>query len=349
MYLTSYYDKSRVFLPTHISNTNRENQDFAFIKDGVYIVEGKEYPVYYIQDVNSKKYLGLTHNADPAQQIVEFSSKGDNADRWCIVPYKELVKWRRFSESAFDPTYENCYWIFSEEYFSKDPLCRCFLDSGLRYYDIGRRIGHSRFNDGNYPQAKSWIVENYQPTESSFISKLKIYSKDEKLPIRRTNVFKDYYIVDYEKNVEIGLPELMVDIELETRDRESFEVYLLREEGNGAVDVHVPAMFQLPHKIYVSGTDVMSFSGEINSSLPELGFFTFQYSDLLNRPVDKKMTDYQWGVQIRSKNNHPVIIKRVAIVNSRDEELDSISLYENPIALCNESVAFITSLNSVIE
>lgn len=69
-------------------------------------------------------------------------------------------------------------------------------------------------------------------------------------------------------------------------------MYLLREDGNWAVDVYVPAMFQLPHKIYVSGTDIMSFSGEINSSLPELGFFTFQYSDLINMPVDKKMTDY---------------------------------------------------------
>jgi hypothetical protein len=32
------------------------------------------------------------------------------------------------------------------------------------------------------------------------------------------------------KNVEIGLPKLMVDIELETIDREAFEVYLLRKD-----------------------------------------------------------------------------------------------------------------------
>ena len=108
------------------------------------------------------------------------------------------------------------------------------------------------------------------------------------------------------KNVEIGLPKLMVDIELETIDREAFAVYLLRKDENGVIDVYVPAMFQLPHKIYVSGTDVMSFSGEINPSLLKTGFFTFQYSDLLNIPVDKKMPDYQWGGQIRSKNNHPV-------------------------------------------
>lgn len=58
MYLTSYYDKPRVFLPTHISDMKFENQDFRFTKHGCFTVEGKDYPVYYIQDTNNQKYLG---------------------------------------------------------------------------------------------------------------------------------------------------------------------------------------------------------------------------------------------------------------------------------------------------
>ena len=339
MYLTSYYGKLRAFSSTHRSDKTQEIQEFTFVPTGEIVINGRSLTTYRIQNPINKMYLGISRCENSMDDVVEFAEEGKNSDIWCIVPYPELVKWDDF-ESEYDAFYENSYWIFSAERYQIDPKSRCFIDSGLEFYNIGRIIGHSRFNKGNYPQAKSWLLEDFS-TSHPFFSTLGICSKDEELLKHRTYALRDFWFVDWQKDVEIGLPELMVDLKLETVDRESFEVNLIRFGCNGQEESYIPAMFRTAHTQYVKETDVMSFSGEINSERAETGCFTFQYGDLLCIPENKSLKDYHWGVKIKSKNNHPVIVKSLSLINANEEVLASIPLESDMLSICKGTVTFI--------
>lgn len=338
MFLTSYYGNIRVFSSAHLSDEAQEIQEFMFIPVGELEIDGRKFPTYRIQNPINKKYLGISRCENSMDERVEFSDKGKDAEIWGIVSYRELTKWENF-EAEYDPFYENCYWIFSAEHYQRDPTSRCFLDSGLDFYNVGRKIGHSRFNCGDYPQAKSWLLENFS-VSCPFTSTLGIHSKDEKLLKHRTYALRDFWFVDWKKDVEIGLPELMVDLELETVDRESFEVRLLRFDRDGQESSYIPALFRTPHTQYVEGNDVMSFSGEINTDKPEKGFFTFQYSDLLCISENRSFEDYRWGIEIKSKNNHPVILKSLSLINSKDKILASVQIESGSLSIYNKAVTF---------
>lgn len=341
MFLTSYYGNLRVFAPSHLSDKMHEVQEFEFIPAGKLKIEGAYFPTYQIRNPNSKKYLTLIAEMDSEYYNPEFSGSKDTSDTWCIVPYREIVKWKDF-EAEYDPFYEDAYWIFSSEQYQKDPSSRCFLDSGLGYFNIGRIMGISRLNHGNYTHAKSWKLENYDPDKfAPFVSKFGIYAKDEKISKRRTYSLRDFWFVDWKKDVALGLPELMVDLELETVDRESFEIKMLRYDKEGNIDSYIPAMFRVGHTQYVVEPDVMSFSGEINAKKPETGYFTFQYSDLLSIPKGTILEDYRWGIEVTSKNEQPVTIKSVSLVNAKNEILASIDMESGPLLICNNSKKFI--------
>lgn len=336
LFLTSYYGNLRAFAPVHLSDRVKEVQSFLFTPVGKMEIDGIVYPTYTIQNPISQKTLRLLPEEDSRNTKAAFSGEGFAEEEWCIVSYRDLAKWKNFA-SAYDKNYENCYWIFAARAFRENSRSYCFLDSGIRYYDIGRKIGISTLNGGKYPQAKSWIIENYA-FDQPFISSLGIYTRDEKIPKKRTYSLREFWFVDWKKDIAVGLPQRMVDIELETADREGFEVKLLRIDHKGKVSSYVPAMFRLPHTQYVKENEIMSFSGEINAKKPEVGYFTFQYSELLSLPEKMNLEDYKWGVEIRSKNDHPIIIKKVSLVNDKNEILSSVS--PEPIPLCNASAVF---------
>lgn len=341
MFLTSYYGNLRVFAPIHLSDKRQEVQEFEFTLAGKLKIDGGVFPTYRIKNPISNKYLTLVPGIDSEHPKPEFTGNRDFADTWCIVPYQDIVKWNDF-EADYEPFYENSYWIFSSEQYRKDPMSRCFLDNGLNYFDIGRIVGISRFNNGMYPQAKSWKLENYATSDSdSFISTFGIYAKDEKISKRRTYSLRDFWFVDWKKDVSLGLPELMVDLELETVDRESFEVRMLRYDKEGNKESYMPAMFRVYHTQYVESPDVMSFSGEINADKPEIGYFTFQYSELLSILKGTTLKDYQWGIEVISKNEHPLTIKSVSLVNNKNEILASIAMANGSMSICKKSVTFL--------
>lgn len=339
LFLTSHYGNLRAFSSVHRSDPDHEIQEFVFTPVGLLEICGMEFPTYRIQNPINKKYLGISQCENSMEERVEFSEEGQNAEIWGIVSYRELAKREDF-DAKYDSFYENCYWIFSVEHYQKDPTSRCFLDSGLDFYNIGRIIGQSRFNHGNYPQAKSWLLENFSPCHP-FLSTLGIYSRDEKMLKNRTHALCDFWFVDWQKNIEIGLPKLMIDLELETVDRESFEVKLLRYDRDGQENQYIPALFRISHTQYVEGNDVMSFSGEINTEQAETGHFTFQYGELLCVPENRLLEDYKWGIEIKSKNTHSVVIKSLSLVNSRDEILASIQMEDGSHSICNEAVTFV--------
>lgn len=150
----------------------------------------------------------------------------------------------------------------------------------------------------------------------------------------------------------------MVDLELETIDRESFEVKLIRCDQDGQENSYIPAMFRTLHTWYVGENDAMSFSGEINTEKAETGYFTFQYSDLLCIPENRSLEDYKWGIEIKSKKSYPVIIKSLSLINSQNEILDSVSLEAgfdglfinlNDGSVTNDDIAYIKKIGLDIE
>lgn len=339
MFLTSFYENLRVFAPVHLSDKIHEIQDFVFTPVGKTEINGNVFPTYRIRNPINEKYLGLSIEGDLEYPKAGFLKNFHDAEVWGIVSYRDLCEWSAF-EAEYDSSYEDCYWIFSVELYRKDSTSRCFLDSGLYFYNIGRIVGMSKFNNGKYPQAKSWIIENFSISHS-FVSSLGICSKDENLPKHRTYSLRDFWFVDWKRDVVLGLPELMVDLELETVDRESFEVKMLRYDKKGKKESYIPAMFRVYHTKYVEAPDVMSFGGEINADKPETGYFTFQYSNLLSIPKGTTLEDYQWGIEIMSKNEHSVVVKKISLVNAKNEILATISMENGPVSIYKDAMTYI--------
>lgn len=334
-YLTSYYEKIRIFAHHHITNPLKEIQDFTFNPIKQIQIEDMLITAYNIQDSISKKYLCYENHTNPEFPTFLFKNSNEANSLWCIVPYKKLKKWKSFN-AEYNPFYENSYWIFSADLYLQNSNSRCFLDNGLNFYDIGRIVGLSRFNNGNYPQAKSWILENFSD-KKYFNTQIGICSENEKIITHRTYTLKDFWFLDWD-DVVIGLPQLMVNIEIQTIDRESFKINLLRYDKNGDRNTYTPAIFRTKHAKYVTNNDYMSFSGEINTLTPETGFFTFQYGDLLELETNKTIEDYIWGLEIISVNQHKVIINQVSLMDQNESVLYDHDFSNTPKILSNEAI-----------
>jgi len=337
-YFTFCCEKAKVLSQLHVSGDRFETQLFLFTPVGKIEIEGQTLTKYSIQEHLTKKYLCYENLNQSDQPTLVFTDKNTNDSCWCIIPYKEIIQFKAF-ESENNGFYTDSYWIVSANSYLNNKSSKCFIDSGLNYYEVGRRVGLSRFNGGRFPSAKSWNVKNISDT-TSFLSSIAVCSEYERVITRRTYSLKDFWFFDWNEDIKVGFPQLMVDIELETVDRESFKISLLRFDKCNNKKIYTPAFFRTTHTQYVGFNDYMSFGGAINSEISEVGHFTFQYSDLLNVPYNTNLSDYVWGIEITSVNKNCLTIKNISLVNNNNEVISTIDLSNNPKTLCGESIEY---------
>jgi len=145
----------------------------------------------------------------------------------------------------------------------------------------------------------------------------------------------------WDKDIEVGMPELMVNVEVEVANREKFKVYSLRSDLDSKNEKTKEIyMFKYSDNLHaipstsITGnpgkfkpTDYFTFSGKVNGKA-ETGYFTVQYDELLKISKDKTLNDYKWGVRVYSTSGEPVVVKSAELVNKEGTVLAKLDVGE---------------------
>lgn len=139
--------------------------------------------------------------------------------------------------------------------------------------------------------------------------------------------FDQFCFTYWETDVEVEMPELMVELEVETADREGFYVELTREDASGYVETHMPYLFAIGaggSKIHENYGGDANFGGDVNGAA-DTGYITLSYEKLMNLiPAGCTYENYIWGVKVYSTTKQDVtVIKSVKIINAKGEVLKS--------------------------
>lgn len=145
---------------------------------------------------------------------------------------------------------------------------------------------------------------------------------------KRGWTFDQFCFTYWERDVEVTMPELMVELEVETADREGFYVSLTREDVSGNVETYMPYLFKYGagdsniHENY--GGDA-NFGGDVNGAA-DTGYITLSYEKLASMiPAGCTFENYIWGVNVFSTTKQDVtVIKSVKLINAKGEVLSQI-------------------------
>lgn len=154
-------------------------------------------------------------------------------------------------------------------------------------------------------------------------------SEYDKLNVKdRTWTMDQVCFLYWDKDIEIGLPDVMIDVEVESSNKEGAAICLIRksvnEKGKEVEETFKPKMFEYGpiEKNYHPDYDtnkVYSYSGKLvkDGSAPEVGYFTVNMTEILSTiPEGKTFGDYEWGVRLYSAESTPVKFTSVKMVRA---------------------------------
>ncbi len=143
---------------------------------------------------------------------------------------------------------------------------------------------------------------------------------------------------DWKTDIAIGLPDLMVQVEVECVNREGTAVYLTRQPaGTTDTEQYIPKMFYYGkmnrnyHPDYDMPGKSFTFSGQevTKDSAPETAYFTLSFHNFLATMEEgKNINDYEWGIRVYSVQKEPIVVKSVKLINSNKTVLQEIKLAE---------------------
>lgn len=176
-----------------------------------------------------------------------------------------------------------------------------------------------------------WVMYDSLNGVSEYEAFNSLHSGEERIPTM------DQYVFTYwDKDIEIGLPELMVEVEVSCLNRENVAVYLTRNTET-YYDIYTPKMFfygkigRNYHPKY-DITEGFTFDGKVITSTvtkKKTAIFALKYSDLIDSiPEGKSFSDYTWGVNVYSVDNEPIIIKSISLINSQRQVISKIDIPE---------------------
>lgn len=200
---------------------------------------------------------------------------------------------------------------------------------------IANSWGTSSHTDGYF-----WLMYDAMNAKSEYPSINKVYPN-------RTFAMDQYIFTNWRTGITVGLPELMVDVEVEAGYRESVHIKLVRQEKENADNKvrHTPWLFeyglggkQNVHDNYDLEGAKYTFSGkyiyDIETVAHETAHFTLSYDALLKSiPEGKTVADYDWGVRVYSTYGYPITVKGVKLINSNKEVIATIDIADGGIKL----------------
>lgn len=165
-----------------------------------------------------------------------------------------------------------------------------------------------------------------------------------------------FCFTEWDTDIEIGLPELMVQVEVEAVYREAVAIYLTRHEGS-KYETEKPMMFQYGligsnyHTDYEVNGAKYTFSGKEakDGAAAETGYFTIAYKELIESMGEgKSFDDYQWGCRVYSVHGYPIKIKSIKLINSDETVLSEIEIPDGGINLPEKPTNSHSSMSTAV-
>ena len=272
-----------------------ENQTLTFTQKGTYEIYGKTYAAYTVYDAKNKKYL--SYNPDKDDRSLTFTE--EEGLRFALVPYGDMTAFLTSDKQYEKELYKDSYWIYAVDKENDIESWRT-LDAGTSYGASGRTCGLASHNAGRYPEAKSWLLDR-KPAKS-FSSRLAIAAgKDEKS--ERIWTLDQFCFIDWQKDVEVGMPPYYIKATVSADDRDCFEIYITRRLKDGVrTKKYLPAMFRYRASRPFYGKrekgGYMNFEG-IYKGGECLGELAFSLEPLLSLPAGRTFDDYEWGLCLK--------------------------------------------------
>ncbi|MBQ8398456.1 MAG: C1 family peptidase [Clostridia bacterium] len=296
------------------------NQLLAFKAEGSVTVAGKEYTAYTIQDDASRKYLCYKKEASDRSLYLSDENEGC---RFVLLPYADIMGWEKADAANRSEEFEKSVWVYAvdkegDEYGFK------MLDAGLGFSSSGRKVGIATHNGGRYPAAKSWEL-SAEPAEE-FTAKLSITAGKD-VEAERNWVFDQFAFLNWEKDMNVGMPAYYVKATVNANDRDCFKLVLTRKEkGKAQAKTYVPALFRYAeyHPIFCDRKkgEYLNFEGVKKGGMAT-GYFAFPLDELLKLPKGKSFTDYEWGIRLKKGRKGKAELIEASLLTGNKEVLAS--------------------------
>lgn len=144
----------------------------------------------------------------------------------------------------------------------------------------------------------------------------------------RTGTMYRFSFLYWDKDIAVGPSKLSVEVEVEALDRNNLYITLNRTDRNGVQDTFAPASMELrykqsvvPETAEIKEGETLSFSGIINPTEKETGFFVFTYDTLLGFNNQFSYNDFLWGVNVRGSD---VTVKQIRLLDEQGKEIYAV-------------------------
>ena len=159
--------------------------------------------------------------------------------------------------------------------------------------------------------------------DGSFVDMINTVSTSAKY--ERTGTLYRFSFIYWDEDIAVGPSKLSVEVQVSALDRNTLYMTLNRTDKNGVQDSFAAASMELrykhntiPETAEIKEGETLSFSGIINPTEREEGYFVFTYDPLLGISSDFDYTDFLWGVTVRGSG---VIIKQLRLIDEQGKEL----------------------------
>ncbi len=121
----------------------------------------------------------------------------------------------------------------------------------------------------------------------------------------RTGCLYRFSFIYWDEDIAIGAPKLTVEVHVSAVSRDNLYIELTRTDKNSVRDTFIPAStrWRLLENVLpglgLDQNDTVSFSGKINPTEAEDGYFAFAFDSLADLEGTYSYEDFLWGVNIK--------------------------------------------------
>ena len=289
-------------------------------------VYGEEtYPTYYLfSDGKCLSYKGGTFSK---------AAKGDENCLFALIP----------AEKVFDS--------LPEEYAGRYLL---YAVSAEQFLTLKSSSVGSEFTltaEPIDPAVSCFIIDQkFDAAEDGSFSYMIAIGKTGFSEYERTGTIYRFSWTYWDKDIKVEAPELIVEAEVEMKDRITLDIWLTRTDKNGAQERYEPACMSMRIQngsvpgLELKEDETLSFHGNSNVTEPETGYFAFAYDPLLSE--NYTVSDFLWGVDVSGTE---ALVKSVRLYDKDGNLISLVKTGETEPLQPKETASYVFNFGSDLQ
>lgn len=264
-------------------------------------VGGKEYPLYTISDESEENFVAYAADKDGLYPVISSNGKEALSCRFALIPYEDLKSWNGIRSGSLKDDYKGSYLLYAADaglgetgaaFLSGTDYSRSGREAEFDKLDRGGNLNKLCFTvAGNPGEGRSFRGRAYQTTTAG-------------RKAERTSVAYRFSFVYWDKDVAVGKPGVMIELELENYKREGIKIVLTRTDKNGNSCSKIPAVFgeNAANVNSLFSDKSMTFSGKIadKDSTYEHAFITVGFNELADLMDGYSPENFLWSFTYKS-------------------------------------------------